>query len=374
MEPLINFRLLADELSSSEFILFIQTIASTTNGRQQIIQGLFQQNMTKSPTTINRYNNIISNIINKRQNANNHDIAIESETTTASLFNLPYALISESASFLEMREYFTFARCNRKTYLALYQQPKLSCSPFEIFVNCNESKIPPSFQYNVFRNCQSVEINTALFTDTIPFQNQFMWKSNNNITSLTLSQSSKLNLFLLRQPLNFTCIKRLGLRYLDYPSYGQIDYAQNAQSFINTFKYFPSLKALELGYITLKTNASPAIMTNPFNALTKNVQNDLSNIIHLKLWMNVPADLQLILLTTLGPQLEVLALRASDIILPGTLGFGKLEELSVYIATAQGLNGFYQDSKLLNLKRILFAADIWETYIERKMVFWIHCS
>ena len=169
-----------------------------------------------------------------------------------------------------MHEYFTFARCNRKTYLASYQQPQLSHSPFRIFVNCDESEIPPFFQYNVFRNCQCVEINTALFTDTIPFQNQFMWNNNQNITSLTLSQSSKLNLFLLRQPVNFASIKRLGLRYLDYPSNGQLNYAQNAQSFINTFKYFLSLQALELGYIILKSNASPAIMTNPFNALTKN--------------------------------------------------------------------------------------------------------
>ena len=115
MEPLINFRLLADELSSTEFILFLKTIASTTNGRQQILKGLFQQNITK-PDAIITHNQVISTIINKRDNTGDQSIDIDA---TCKLINLPYALTSECASYLEIHEYFKFARCDRKTYLAL---------------------------------------------------------------------------------------------------------------------------------------------------------------------------------------------------------------------------------------------------------------
>ena len=204
-------------------------------------------------------------------------------TAETLLINLPYALISECASFLEMHEYFIFARCTRKTYLALYQQPKLSHSPFKMALASQDSKILHSFQYNIFRNCRNIEINTAVFTDTIPFQSQCIWQNNNNIKRLALSQSSQLGLFPLRGGINFRSIKKLHLRYLNYPTHFQINYAQNAQSFINTFKYFQSLQTLELAHITLKNASSPPIMTNPFNALATNIKNYLCNIKHLKL-------------------------------------------------------------------------------------------
>ena len=79
---------------------------------------------------MHQYTNVISRILNQRHNKDKaYDHKTESTASLFSISNLPFALTSECASFLPLSDYFRFSQCNRKTYLALHQQPKLCTFP-----------------------------------------------------------------------------------------------------------------------------------------------------------------------------------------------------------------------------------------------------
>ena len=369
MDSLINFRLLADELTQTEFIFFLQNIASTSDGRKTILSCLFKANIG-TPHLIRKFTNVISNIINKRQNDDdNHSMDVETTTTTSTItYLLPFALISECASYLQMTEYFKSGRCNRKTYLALRKQPKLTSL-------LTQKVIPRSFKFNVFRNCQKIILNTQLFMDSVTFQNQLTWKNSDNLRTLILGNSTSMNLFLMRKPVNTSVINQLVLSQLNYPSHSKGTFAQNVQSFMDIMPHFSNLIGLELTSIIFKVANDPS---NPFTAFESLIKRNLSQITRLNLGNSVSFKLCQALINSLREQLHALAIPAGFNLIPPSNGWNNLEELVLWHPNIQVLTGFYDN--LSKLKRTMITANGWSLYhqwisviMQQQLYSWSYC-
>ena len=93
MESLINYRLLSDRLTQTEFVSFLEQSIVKLNARELFSKLLYDQ-FKKSPNYIKSFTNLITNIIRDRDQP---DPSIFPLPTVIS--ELPSPLISECASY-----------------------------------------------------------------------------------------------------------------------------------------------------------------------------------------------------------------------------------------------------------------------------------
>ena len=161
MEPLVNYRLLAGQLTQTEFAFFLQETVTKLNARDMFTKLLYDK-FKKSPNIVRSFTNIITNIIRNREN-------IEASPRPNTISQLPSPIISECGSYLEMNEYFKVGQSCRKLYVALQKNPNIircNISPSSIITQC-----PRSYSFQIFPNCQNLNIDTKYF-ESLSFQNQ----------------------------------------------------------------------------------------------------------------------------------------------------------------------------------------------------------
>ena len=152
MEPLINYRLLSDQLTQAEFISFIQQSITKLNAGSTIIRALYDY-FKQSPDEIKPFMNIITNIIRNRREP---DLSIY--PAQRSISKLPASMISLCGSYLRMEDYFKFGQSCRKIYISLQQQPRLTeCRII------SKTKLPPFlpsfYPFKIFKNSKTLSID-----------------------------------------------------------------------------------------------------------------------------------------------------------------------------------------------------------------------
>ena len=127
MEHFIRFRMLANQLDDAEFNQFIIETIKSLNGRDLLLNCLFDhfksRHQTQREAQITPLTEIITQIITQR------DIKEEEPLYFDNVTKLPSALISELASYLKAPEYITFSLCNRKIYVSCNSPCKIYHMP-----------------------------------------------------------------------------------------------------------------------------------------------------------------------------------------------------------------------------------------------------
>ena len=328
MEELLNFRLLSDELTQTEYISFLTQSVLHSNARSIITKCLFESLKT-TPKKIIPFNNIISNIIQKRD----EDEENESTTTpTNNISNLPSSLISECGSFLKMDEYFRFSQCNRKTYIALHQQPKL--------IEFLPDSLPSTYNLKIFRNCQKIDIDSVYFNDSLSVRNQATWRNNDNLKTLILGNQKRINIFLNRKLIKMTNLKQLALANMNYNQ--SLNINQSAKTFIDILSHFPMITVLDLSNIVFNTRN---IANNPFIALEDDIKENCKNLTALGLCKhcngsNVNFFLCQSLINAVGDRLEAISIPQLFMPAPPVNGWRNLKELVLWRPTLQIMKVF----------------------------------
>ena len=364
MEPLINFRSLVDELSQSEFTSFLAQCVIQLNAKEIFIKSLFDA-FQISPTKITPFSNIISNIIHKRglqkeNNINNMDDDVlpnindinNNNLHQQQITNLPSSLLSECGSYLNTKEYFRFCLTNRKIYIALHQQPKLST----LWIKKKHRKIQ-SNPFKVFRNCEILAVDTQTFNESLSFENQSIWSHNDNLHTLWLEKYKGIAIFLQRNLINKDRLKQLVLTNIIC---NHTTYTENAASLIKILSHFPMIEGLALSRIACVPQ--DVINSNPFLDLEGNIAKWCENVRTLRLGDNVNMHLCHSLVNVLGDQLEAISISQNCPVITSTKSWGNLKELVVRYPTAPTLDGIMNNDKCINLKRSMLKLNDWENF------------
>eukprot|EP01084_Bolivina_argentea_P210702 358538_1 len=125
MEPIIKFRLLAAQLQPYESQQLMQKI-----GFNKIISLIFNSFVLTFNKTqqhhheLSNIKNIISDIINSRDQNGSYPNQL-TNTITLQIDELPFEMIGECASYLNIKDYMNFSLCNRNIYCASNSPIKL---------------------------------------------------------------------------------------------------------------------------------------------------------------------------------------------------------------------------------------------------------
>ena len=352
MEPLINYRLLSDRLTQTEFISFLQQSITTLNARKLFTKLLYDK-FKQSPNITKSFTNIISNIIRNREQP---DPSISSLPTTIS--ELPSSLISECGSYLQMEEYFKFSQSCCKINLSLHQHPKLiQCA---ITPTSKIAKCPRSHSLKIFRNSEKLIIDTKYFYDNLSFQNQSIWKQNENLKHIELRVGSKMSNLLNRELIKQNNVETVSFYNMQYMESAK--YAQNVNAFLQYLLFFPNLKFLKLSRITFNSVANA---TNPFTEKHRElIKTKGANITALEIGHgNNETYFCQAIVDSIGNQLEALNIVQPSIDL-SKIKWNKLDELILYTPTIALLNQILPSA--VNLKTAMIicrdsaAYKLWE--------------
>ncbi len=163
-------------LSITNNHFFYQFITSI--GRKPIITSLFYY-CKKNPNEISSITNIQIDILKNRH----ENIRILKYDC---IDKLPNDLISECASFVRYKQYFRFAKCNRKTYIGCLSIPKIQNCRISITTFGHVSyRKPDSFNLYPFKNVRYLLLNIEEF-NRLSQSNQVLWLHNNSLQSLTV--------------------------------------------------------------------------------------------------------------------------------------------------------------------------------------------
>eukprot|EP01084_Bolivina_argentea_P180968 312604_1 len=172
MEELIRFRLLAEDLTNKELSLLMDKLCHLNrNFLLKCIFLHFAQKLSKTKTLgvyksqIEEINHILSEIHENKtdKSSKNH--------TTITMDHLPQSLISQTASFLTMKEYFKMATVNRTIYIACSNP----CS-LQILKDFQQYKLtfgimhqPQPINYRKYRCCKEIQTNikNIILTDQL---------------------------------------------------------------------------------------------------------------------------------------------------------------------------------------------------------------
>ena len=349
MEPLINYRLLSDRLTQTEFITFLQLSITKLNARELFTKLLYDK-FKQSPNFTQSFTNIIANIIRDRELPDS-----SSSPSPTSITQLPSSLISACGAYLEMEEYFAFSQSCCKIYLSLHQQPMLTkCA---VTPTSKIAKCPRSFPLSIFRNSKQLTIDTGYFyNNNLSFNNQVIWQKNENLHKVELRNSSKIGTFLRRDSIKKTNIETLSLCNIDYPH--SATYKSDAKGFAGAPTLFPNLKSLKLSKITFNSVATAA---NPFTTpKIQYIKAKCPNITALEIGPGINDKYySQLYIDAIGDQLQALNIAKSDVDL-SKIEWGNLEELIIQTPTKALLNGIFASA--VNLKRAMIVVKDWDSY------------
>ena len=198
---LIRFRKLDSEITNDEFFdKFCKQI-----GRDTIVSSLFHH-FKNDPDATRKATNIQTNIMNQR------DEKPKQENLYEQIDKLPMEVISECSSWLDYRDYFKFAQCNRNIYYSLYSHPKI----YKLNLTDIADKFPKSASLCAFRNVHNLSMDIRLF-NALSASNQQIWANNDSLHSVTLESNHVVFYDHARvdamrtPPLNMTNVKELSI-------------------------------------------------------------------------------------------------------------------------------------------------------------------
>ena len=346
MEKLINFRSLCDQLTETEYVFFLEQIIAIPDVKKAINQAIFAL-FKQSPNKIQPFTNLISHIIQGRKNKKN-----KTPSKTTRFGQLPSPLISECASYLKMREYLNLSKCNRRTYVSLYQKPRLTqCI---LTNNCWLMQHPQWYSLSVFRNCQTLTIDTETFNQKLTWKNQSIWKNNNKLNALSLQNYKGMALFLERNLIYTDNLNKLVLTNItcDHETY-----TQSAGSFVNVLSRFLMITTLALSNIQF----SHVTNQNPFISWQSNMKICFKNLRVLHLGKNLNVHLCDALLNAFGEQLTAISLPQDCNVPTLSNEWENLEELVLKLPTSSTFNNFFANNdKCINLKRSMIIMGNWQ--------------
>eukprot|EP01084_Bolivina_argentea_P318614 552566_1 len=270
MELLLKYRLLGSELRENEFLLLMQKIIEST-GSEPLLSYIFnhfhQQHLLNKTSTNELQNivNIMSNMIESRQQepemSNSNSICI---SLPHKIDALPSQWIAEVASYLPLKDYLNFSKCNRTIYIASHCPCTLNACvryPYEPSGNFHLNPIFKSlkrvyFWRPVLNHINTIQFNGIKELDIAGWNYQHQIKlfmeskciNFSNIEILTVIHST----FDLLLPLFRKCKNLRHLSLCDVKGIQQIDESTVAQ-------LLPKLQIIDINY---NTNDIVTIFTN----------------------------------------------------------------------------------------------------------------
>ena len=177
------------------------------NQNSIIINALFtyfkQHNNNEMVTTTN----LISNIIKSRNEQN-------SQSKYNTIDQLPSNLIGHTASFLSIKSYINFEKCNRLIYIGCNSPNQLYSIPLSLML-----KYPGTQSMKKYKFIKRLSLNINCFNNNLCSQNTSIWNTNNNIKTLIMSNDdgdeNDLLTFINNKYITLNDIKRFKLYNFD---------------------------------------------------------------------------------------------------------------------------------------------------------------
>ena len=324
------------------------------------------------------------------QNENHNKVIPKSESNDNNnqhnIYNLPTSLLSNFASYLECKSYFSFARTCTKIYISSHCPLTLQ--------HLNLKQIPTSQSLTRFKWIKSLNMNIKHFNSQISNNNKYVWSKSNCIETLKLSNlmgtEQDMATFMnnnyimfnanyrrkysltpnpiqnnyFKFPNNFTnnlsmskIVRKQNnsqkiksyLRTLALANFGTNLCGYNTILFCKLLTQFPMIKRLILWDIHLSNKGQLQYLLHSEH-LDKEI---FPNLTELVCTYNVNKELTQQLIYSLGHKLKSLALwQVNDIKINQTKGFPNLEELVLFIHGFSQILNTLKSAKIHNLKRV----------------------
>eukprot|EP01083_Nonionella_stella_P073002 197095_1 len=148
MEPLIRLRLLAAQLKQHELQHLIQSVIESYTA-DQILSFIFNhfvlryQQTKEVDSDATQMIQMISDVLNTRKKTQSKANQKRTVSATIKIDSIPSDMIGECASFLQVIDYISFSKCNRKTYIGCNSPATLQM--FDLTnksIECNMNRFP----------------------------------------------------------------------------------------------------------------------------------------------------------------------------------------------------------------------------------------
>eukprot|EP01083_Nonionella_stella_P092263 258224_1 len=148
MQPLIRLRLLASRLTQHELQHLIQSVIESYTA-EQILSLIFNHFVLKYQQTkehdndVSRIIQMISNVLNARKKTKSTFKPACGVSPKIKIDAIPSDMIGECASFLQVSDYVSFSKCNRRTYIGCNSPVTLqSFSLTHESIGCDLNRFP----------------------------------------------------------------------------------------------------------------------------------------------------------------------------------------------------------------------------------------
>eukprot|EP01083_Nonionella_stella_P069692 185965_1 len=299
MEHLIRFKLLSDELHDAETPMFLQKLLDMPNMYQLIVSSIFSHFASKiihSKTfdegAINNITNIIHQIVHSRQSIDDDDDD-DDDDYGQSLDSIPSELISVTSSFLSFKDYIAFQLCNRALFIGCNSPCSLSTysapcvrNPLRIDINKCSSLRHISLDWSSKTAKDQSNVKQQIF-DLIANTN---YRYFDNITRLSIGPFGDGGVFFNSFISKFPCLEHLELR--DMGMTAKADFFFRDRWSVPSM---PNLRALSLrigsfflpyNKLLLQYACTIVSLSCTSNVLRSRYRYDLTNLRHLKLYIN----------------------------------------------------------------------------------------
>eukprot|EP01083_Nonionella_stella_P029752 81811_1 len=262
LQPLIRLRLLASQLKQHELQHLIQsTIESYT--ADQILSLIFNHFVLKYQQTREHDNDVfpmiqmISSVLNTRKKNTKSNVK-RAVSTEIKIDSIPSDMIGECASFLQVSDYVSFSKCNRKTYIGCNSPTTLQ--EFNLtneFIGCDLNRFPLLKKLKL--SAEALRANNELH----PKQNTL-----NHIHSLTLYNEIDFN-NPQHHALDTTslskCIHVPNIRHLSCVNFGfnHARWLYDSESFYDLLCSFNEVQSLTLHKVFLTDNFDMKFISIP---------------------------------------------------------------------------------------------------------------